>query len=263
MPKATQDRDDSISTHTGLSKGRLSAMFNCTTLFLDQHLQEFRYVTFGLAAAGVILTARSIHMFKQFQHAKEIPAHFFAKNVRLQGIVKNISRDGTLSVEHIPVVTIRWIRFFNREKRLDLPVKVSGVSLTPGGLPWLHKNLMGGHIWFRLLQEDQHFVHCIVTKRKNLIRNICVNEELVKKGLGTVQLPNSQNKNSLTEKFSKRLLEAEKYAKRKGLGKWERPPVMERAKDKVKEYKTGAINRFKGAMRDVWQKVTSWKKPSS
>ncbi|CAH1777899.1 unnamed protein product [Owenia fusiformis] len=78
---------------------------------------------------------------------------------------------------------------------------------------------------------SKEVLHCIVWSRKNIFRNICLNEHLIREGYAKVchieNLPNDK----LYIKFSERLLKIEINAEKKGKGVWKQPPLIERYKD--------------------------------
>ncbi|KAL4647003.1 hypothetical protein GN956_G8387, partial [Arapaima gigas] len=178
----------------------------------------------ALAAAGVVLLARSVKLVPKFGAASEIPPWFVEKNVRLRGRVRGLSHTG-LWVEHIPIrVPLLSPLLEKRHSDGLLDVRLAGVDLTEDGRSWLREKLTPADtVWFRLLHREADTLDCLVSVSRNAFFHLCVNEELLRLGLGrTVPITGLHYRSRLYWGLHKRLLRAEAQAERRGRGLWKR-----------------------------------------
>ncbi|XP_074655890.1 protein C3orf33 homolog isoform X2 [Tubulanus polymorphus] len=216
---------------------------------------------YGVGVVGVVVIVKNVYMFNQFAHATEIPARFIQRNVRLRGTVHSISADGILQVKHIPIATLKWLKYFKPAKTGLLPVKLAAVNLTESAYPWIHDTLTSKHIWFRLIHrpDSAETVHCIVTTDKSFWSAIKVNENLVRNGLANVHdVSEYPNENKLVLRFIDKLHKAESYAKRKGKGVWKRPSLKERVSERISDYKDDIRDWFHGKLQTI-RSLFPWK----
>ncbi|KAK3769852.1 hypothetical protein RRG08_036902 [Elysia crispata] len=188
--------------------------------FIDAHLRELKWTSYGLAGLGIIIVLRRVKSTTKFSHMADIPTHFISKNYRLQGHVRNISDNGELLVEHVPI--LQWNFLSSKVKGGNLlKVNIAGVSLTPVAVKWVTDRVLHKNVWFRLLQAGDAVLDCDVTLKKSWLRgHFSISEELVKHGLCSVRHyhtpPSSQAYNQLLT----RLLALEHKAQGKGKGLW-------------------------------------------
>ncbi|GFN87675.1 hypothetical protein PoB_001418100 [Plakobranchus ocellatus] len=129
--------------------------------FIDGHLRELRWTAYSLAGLGVFLVLRRVKATTKFTHVSNIPKHFFSKNYRLQGKVRNVSECGQLLVEHVPIIRLNLFTSDAESNHL-LAVNVAGVSVTPEAVQWLRRTAQDQSVWFRLLQANDASVDCDV-----------------------------------------------------------------------------------------------------
>ncbi|CAL8362647.1 unnamed protein product [Merluccius merluccius] len=204
--------------------------------FADEHLTVVRSISTGLALAGVVLIARSIKLTSKFGAASEVPAHFIRGNVSLRGRVRTIS-DGGLEVEHVPVVLPTVTSLFSkRVSSSSLAVRLAGVEPTPEGKVWLQRRLAPAQmVWLKLISREDNILHCLVSHSKGAFWSLCVNEELLRLGLGrTIPVCGVAPDSRLYWRLHRRLLRAESKAEKKGRGLWRQPGFWERARDSVR-----------------------------
>ncbi|XP_029111105.1 protein C3orf33 homolog isoform X2 [Scleropages formosus] len=184
----------------------------------------------ALAAAGVIVLARSVRLMTKFGAASEIPAWFVEKNVRLRGCVRRVTETG-LQVEHVPI-RVPLLSPLLGKRHVDglLDVRLAGVDVAEEGRAWLRQNLMATDmVWLRLIRREADTVDCLVSVSRNMLLNTCVNEELLRLGLGkTVPITGLHYRSRLYWGLHKRLLRAEAQAERRGRGLWKRQSVWTR-----------------------------------
>uniref|UniRef100_A0A3B3QUF9 Chromosome 3 open reading frame 33 n=1 Tax=Paramormyrops kingsleyae TaxID=1676925 RepID=A0A3B3QUF9_9TELE len=177
-----------------------------------------------LAIAGVVIIARSIKLTAKFGTASEIPAYFIERNVSLRGRVRRVTDKG-LEVEHTPI-KIPVLSSLLGKCRPDslLDVRLAGVQVTAEGWAWLRDHLTSTEtVWFRLIRRDDNTLDCLVSlgRVSGVVFNTCVNEELLRLGLGrTVPVVGLHHGSRLYWRVHRRLLRAEVQAERRGRGLW-------------------------------------------
>ncbi|KAJ8367996.1 hypothetical protein SKAU_G00080240 [Synaphobranchus kaupii] len=151
----------------------------------DDHLTVVRNISTGLAIAGIIILARSIRLITKFGAASEIPARFIEKNVSLRGRVRSVTESG-LEVEHVPInVPLLSPLLKKRQSDALLDVRLAGVELTEEGRAWLGQQLKPTEtVWFRLIRREAEALDCLVSVSRGAVFNTCLNEELLRLGLG-------------------------------------------------------------------------------
>ncbi|KAG9338743.1 hypothetical protein JZ751_025412 [Albula glossodonta] len=116
-----------------------------------------------------------------------------------------------------------------------LNVRLAGVELTEEGWAWLRQRLSPTEtVWFRLIGREADALECLVSVSRGLVFNTCVNEELLRLGLGkTVPLLGLHHHSRLYWRLHKRLLKAEVRAEKKGRGLWKGKSLRERASESI------------------------------
>ncbi|NXH20502.1 CC033 protein, partial [Bucco capensis] len=205
----------------------------------DAHLSLLRNLSTGMAVAGVLVLARSVRMTTKFTSAVDIPVEFVKKNVKLRGKIHHITEKG-LEVEHIPISIpfITWIQKKWQSKGLLL-VRLAGVELAPSGMAWLQQELKPKQmIWFQLLAREDLALECLVLVNKGRLLSVCLNEEILRQGLGrAARIEGLHHESHLYWKLHKRLLQAEIKALKKQKGIWEEESYSERIRDSISNNK--------------------------
>ncbi|XP_076850854.1 protein C3orf33 homolog isoform X2 [Brachyhypopomus gauderio] len=193
--------------------------------FVDDNLSLIRNISTVLAVAGVITIARSIKLMTRFGSPSEIPVQFIEKTISIRGKVRRVTERG-LEVGHVPVyVPLVSHLLTNRQPVSPLDVRLAGVELTPQGHDWLAQRLRVGEIvWLRLIGRQGESLHCLVSVSRGVLFNTCVNEEVLRLGLGrTAPLHGLDPHSRLCWKLHRRLLRSERKAERQGEGLWKEP----------------------------------------
>ncbi|XP_033006379.1 protein C3orf33 homolog isoform X2 [Lacerta agilis] len=202
----------------------------------DEHLTLVRNISTGMAIAGVILLAKSVKLTTKFTTAMEIPVEFIEKNVKLRGRLHRISERG-LEIEHVPI-TLPIISSLQRRWNSDglLLIRLAGVELTPDGTVWLKEEVKPPQMmWFQLLGRKDLVLDCLVVVSKGRFSSICLNEEILRRGLGkTVRIDGLAHESRIYWKLHKRLLRAELKAVRKNKGIWREETLIEKLKERIR-----------------------------
>ncbi|KAJ8410734.1 hypothetical protein AAFF_G00186910 [Aldrovandia affinis] len=201
----------------------------------DDHLTVVKNVSTGLAIVGIIILARSIKLITKFGAASEIPARFIERNVSLRGRVHRVTESG-LKVEHVPInIPLLSPLLKKRQPEAFLDVRLAGVELSEEGHAWLRQQLRPTEtVWFRLIRREAEVLDCLVSVSRGVVFNTCVNEELLRLGLGrTVPLVGLHHQSRLYWRLHKRLLKAEIRAEKKGKGLWKEKGLRERATEAI------------------------------
>ncbi|XP_002737536.1 protein C3orf33 homolog [Saccoglossus kowalevskii] len=238
-------------------------LLRSTTNFVDNHIQAFRSLSTVIALIGVGYIIKSTRPFSKFRHVRGIPKEFIKKNVRLRGYVKSVTNEH-LNVEHIPIIEVKRFRWMGAVTKQDseclLPVKIGGVELLEGAVPFLQLNAEKKHIWFVLLKlNTEGSVDCAVTVSKGWFRRININEAIVKEGLGKATPIEGITKHKRYLKLSQKLIKAEISAERKGKGIWTKPPRWEMFKNSIHMTAANVATRLRRRGNDsklfLWQRI--------
>ncbi|NXS99753.1 CC033 protein, partial [Jacana jacana] len=193
----------------------------------------------GMAVAGVLVLARSVRMTTKFTRASDIPVGFVEKNVKLRGRLHHITEKG-LEVEHIPI-SVPFVTSIQRKWQSKglLLVRLAGVELAPSGMAWLQQELKPKQIiWFQLLGREDLALECLVLVNKGRFLSVCLNEEILRQGLGrTAPIEGLHHDSRLYWKLHKRLLQAELKALKKSKGIWREESYSERIRDCISSNK--------------------------
>ncbi|XP_074690499.1 protein C3orf33 homolog isoform X2 [Strix aluco] len=175
----------------------------------------------------------------KFTSALDIPVEFVEKNVKLRGTLHHITEKG-LEVEHIPI-SIPFITSIQRKWQSKglLLVRLAGVELAPSGMAWLQQELKPRQmVWFQLLGRDDLALECLVLVNKGRFLSVCLNEEILRQGLGrTARIEGLHHDSRLYWKLHKRLLRAELRALKKNKGIWKGESYSERIRDRISNNK--------------------------
>ncbi|NXW56142.1 CC033 protein, partial [Eurystomus gularis] len=175
----------------------------------------------------------------KFTSALDIPVEFIQKNVKLRGKCHHVTEKG-LEVEHIPI-SIPLITAIQRKWQSKglLLVRLAGVELAPGGMAWLQQELKPKQtVWFQLLGREDSALECLVVVNKGRFLSICLNEEILRQGLGrAARIEGLHHDSRLYWKLHKRLLRAELKALKKHKGIWEEESYSERVRNRVSNSK--------------------------
>lgn len=218
IDRAQNDKKHSFNIITAVSK------------FADENLTLIRSISTGLAIAGVIVTARSIRLLTKFGSPSEIPVRFIERNVSLRGKVRRVTEKG-LEVEHIPIhVPLLSPLLTKCQVTTPLRVRLAGVDVTPEGREWLTETLGRNElVWLRLIGRQDENLHCLVSLSGRLLFNPCINEQILRLGLGrTAPLHGIDPRSRFYWRLQARLLKCERRAERKGQGLWKRESLREK-----------------------------------
>lgn len=215
--------------------------------FIDEHIREVQYGIYGLAFIGSVIVIRSLRVFGRFRRAHDIPSSFISKNVTLRGIVRRVNpENGALMVEHIPVIQIR------KDVRPDelLPVALTGVRVGSLGYQWLDIAVRNQSVGFTLLAVNpRKEVECTVTPSEGLLKNRCLNTEIVQLGLAQVasKAKYLQN-NKIYSSLYTRLLHLENKALRERNGVWSTIPLPQSGSSLRNSFN----KMFQGSFEKFW-----------
>ncbi|XP_007502397.1 protein C3orf33 homolog isoform X3 [Monodelphis domestica] len=173
--------------------------------------------------------------------SSDIPEEFIKNNVKLQGRLRRITENG-LKVEHTPI-TVPLISRWRKQPYGVLLVKIAGVELTEAGWGWLQKELKPSQkLWFQLLAKENSALLCLLLVEKGRFFNVCLNEEILRRGLGrTVLIKELDHESKIFWTVHKNLLKAELKAMKKGEGLW-------KEQSEIVTY----VKKFKGSWREIW-----------
>ncbi|NXM71026.1 CC033 protein, partial [Serilophus lunatus] len=184
----------------------------------------------GAAVAAVLLLARSLRVTTKVTRPLDIPVEFVEKNVKLRGKLHQVTEKG-LEVEHVPI-SIPFITAILRKWQPEgvLLVRLAGVEVAPSGTAWLQRELSPQqHMWIQLLGRDSSALECLVLVNKGWFVSLCLNEELLRRGLGrAARIEGLPHESSLYWKLHKRLLQAELKALKKNQGLWKEEEKSEK-----------------------------------
>ncbi|KAG7333509.1 hypothetical protein KOW79_003644 [Hemibagrus wyckioides] len=223
MPDSCSDRTEKDKKHS------LNIIAEVSKL-ADENLSLIRSISTCLAVAGVIVIARSIRLMSKFGSPSEIPSRFIEKNVSLRGKVRSVTERG-LEVEHVPIhIPLLSPLLTKRQVTTPLRVHLAGVDLTPEGREWLAETLRTDEmVWLRLISRQDESLHCLVSLGGRLLFNPCINEEILRLGLGrTAPLHGLDPRSRLYWRLHTRLLKCELRAERKGQGFWKQESLREK-----------------------------------
>lgn len=202
------------------------------TTFMDRYIREAKWVAYGVGSVGLLLVLRGVHATDVFSAAKDIPKRFIKNNVQLKGRVVSMEVNGTLSIAHQPMLSIKpkWFQRFYKTK--PLPVELAYISLSPLGQQWIGNNVMGKKVLFQPLaiQEKSPLLEDSVQAAvyiPKVFRKTCVNEELIREGLCKVSYDFQQDMCQLSPAQSQlldRLIALESAACKKERGMWKSLP---------------------------------------
>uniref|UniRef100_U3J677 Chromosome 3 open reading frame 33 n=1 Tax=Anas platyrhynchos platyrhynchos TaxID=8840 RepID=U3J677_ANAPP len=192
----------------------------------------------------------------KFTNAVDIPVEFIEKNVKLRGKIHHVTEKG-LEVEHIPI-TIPIVTSIQRKWQSKglLLVRLAGVELAPSGMVWLQKELKPSQmVWFQLLGREDLALECRVLVNKGRFLSVCLNEEILRQGLGrTARIEGLHHDSRLYWKLHKRLLRAELKALKKNKGIWQEESFSERVRDCISNNKWGDLDWSWKRIQKIYKK---------
>ncbi|XP_071510573.1 protein C3orf33-like [Diadema antillarum] len=231
--------------------------FGHFTHFVDEHLHIVRAGVLIAGLTGVLLIGRSVRLMKTFYTVSDIPEEFISKQMRLRGKVKGHGRDH-LHVEHLPIVkktTLgRGLKGEKKGKKSSLPIYLAGVDLSVADMAHVvNMAPVGSLLWFRMLSVNkEQGLECIVSQRKNFLRSLILNEQLVRQGLATVRPPDpSQELSPAAVRLMQQLFKAELYAEEKAKGIWARLSLVERLRERATATRDSARDRVQRGVRTI------------
>ncbi|TSK38416.1 Protein C3orf33 [Bagarius yarrelli] len=246
IDRTDNDKKQSINIITVISK------------FADENLTLVRSISTGLAVAGVIITARSIRLLTKFGSPSEIPVRFIERNVSIRGKVRSVTEKG-LEVEHIPIyVPLLSPLLTKRQVTTPLCVHLAGVDVTPEGRDWLCETLGRDEpVWLRLIGREDENLHCLVSLSRRLLFNPCINEQILRLGLGrTAPLCGIDPNSRIYWRLQARLLKCEHQAERKGQGLWKQESLREKLTQAYR--KNSVITALKRILNWVLRTKDKW-----
>ncbi|NXJ76473.1 CC033 protein, partial [Trogon melanurus] len=171
----------------------------------------------------------------KFTSALDIPVEFVKKNVKLRGELHHVTEEG-LAVEHVPI-SIPFLTSIQRKWQSKglLLVRLAGVELAPSGVAWLQQELKPKQVmWFQLLGREDLTLECLVLVNKGRFLSVCLNEEILRRGLGrTARIEGLHHHSRLYWKLHKKLLQAEFKALKKKKGIWKEESYSETIRDRL------------------------------
>jgi len=152
----------------------------------------------------------------------KFPNLLLKKHIALRGVVKSVSTDGSLNVDHIPIISMPWHRKVNDERLLNLSFAAMNPSLS--GTFWLKLNVENKMVWFKVVHKHEDDIKCIVSLQKKALFKKSLNAELMERGLASV-LPFDQllYRNKTYKELHKNLTSSQSKAKRRNCGVWYKP----------------------------------------
>jgi len=200
--------------------------------FLDRNVRYLNYVPYALGTAGLFIICKKLRITEKFTSNNQIPRDFLAKRIKLRGRVTEVGADGTLHIDHTPIISHKWLKNTSKQAG-QLKVRLLGVhcpsnKVEPQASSILN-NLKDQEVWFKLWHKDadmktkEDVLYCIVTKNKWPF-NTNLNTECLRTGLARCPpdlkyVGEDVLANRMRSKFSK----AENYAIKKRVGIWHDP----------------------------------------
>ena len=171
---------------------------------------------------------RTFFQFSHFKTAADIPAHFFRRGIRVNGVVKNlsVSREGNivLAVNHTPIVSLSPAR----KIKGTIPVQVASVSVDPGQK---NKAVVSaeealaraqGKVRFCPLDISGDTVAAIVYVNRRVLHNADLGRNLVSLGLASsAPFDTALAGHKIYEKYYARLVKLENAASKRKIGMWQ------------------------------------------
>ena len=214
---------------------------------LDQYAPIIvRGAVIGTGLLGIAVFARSLRLFTQFQHGRDIPEEFIRKGVRLRGRLSTVEEDGSLRVCHQPLARLPRLFTLGRQTYPGLlTLRLAGVEVSGAGTSFLRQNLgseyagNGKILSFSLIhrspKEERDAVYAEVTSKLGTFPwwSYNINQELVRRGLARV--PSTAVPEHVTllrqspaySRLVNQLLISERIADRRGVGMWQRDTWVE------------------------------------
>ncbi|CAG2122326.1 unnamed protein product [Medioppia subpectinata] len=116
----------------------------------------------GLIGAGIAL--RSIRFATKFFDNNRIPNSFIKKSIALRGVVKSVSTDGSLNIDHLPIIPMPWHRRVNNDRLLN--ISLAAIKPSISGTFWLKLNVENKIVWFKAINRLDGDIKCLVSNEK-------------------------------------------------------------------------------------------------
>lgn len=216
-------------------------------IFSETHTKSIKVITYGISGITLAIALHRIRPFSKFRNPSSIPSHFFHKKVPLQGTVKRIepSHGTLLMVDHKPLIALPRLN-----NKTFLPIKIAGLNVTSNGINWLQAIINGQSISFVPLFSTKEYLSCIiVTASQQNKEQIRIGEDLIRLGFAVVE--QDSLKSMLDDKnvlyYQKRLLNAQKRAKRERNGYWQftkKPTLLWKVQQNLNEQIKRILSKF-------------------
>ncbi|XP_076656952.1 protein C3orf33 homolog [Halictus rubicundus] len=220
--------------------------------YSEIHTETIKVITYGISGIALVIALHRVRPFSKFRSPSSIPCHFMHKKVPLQGTVKRIepSHGTLLMVDHKPLIALPRL---NNKK--FLPIKIAGLNVTSNGINWLQTIINGQNINFIPLFSTKEYLNCIVaTTLQQNKEQIRIGEDLVRLGFAVVEQDSLKsmldNKDVLY--YQKRLLNAQKRAKRERNGYWQftkQPTLLWKIQQSLNEKVERILSKFTARFR--------------
>eukprot|EP00112_Aurelia_sp_Birch-Aquarium-sp1_P000227 Seg1019.2 transcript_id=Seg1019.2/GoldUCD/mRNA.D3Y31 product="Protein C3orf33" protein_id=Seg1019.2/GoldUCD/D3Y31 len=201
--------------------------------FLDHNIRIVRYTVSVVAVTGVVVILRKTYAFSVFNSIHEIPKNIIERNSTLRGTAQEIVDDRLINLQHLPIFyrDMESRKRYFGQKSAPFKVAIAGIKPCSGCLEHLQSNIQDRYLKVIPLGISENALESIVyLKKGSFRRSICINEDLVLRGLAIVQHDTELSTSNAYLKLSQRLLAAEMRADRKGKGVWKRPSYVQRLK---------------------------------
>lgn len=209
-------------------------LLNKVSTILDKNVRVLQYTAPVLASVGIVILLRRTHAFSMFNSVHKIPKSIISHNWNLRGVVEGVVDERILSVQHIPIFfrnLKRRKRFFGQDP-LPMHVAIAGLEPRTGCWEYLQKEVLLQPIRIVPLGIGSNNGECleavIFLKKTFFSRSVCLNEEIIKRGLAVVHYNQDLSQSKAYMNLSRRLLRAELYADKKGIGLWKRLSTWQR-----------------------------------
>jgi hypothetical protein len=193
----------------------------------------------GTATLGAYLFIRNSRLFAKFEHVSKIPKDFIRKELELKGMVREVTPNGYIRIEHRPVISLPRIFASKSKKPIGLlNLRLAGIDISKAGLSYISKDirLENKPVTFTVIKPTENnsdAVDADITYKKSVLGRVNLNVDLVRRGYARVFAPENPvhlkalQHNSAYSRLITRLLTSEKVADRRGIGVWERESFVE------------------------------------
>ncbi|XP_054159465.1 protein C3orf33 homolog [Oppia nitens] len=210
------------------------SLIEMVTNYMDNHLMEARLAIGAVGIIGAGIALRGIRFATKFSDNKKIPKSFIRKQIRLRGVVKSVANDGSLDIDHIPLIAMPW----HKKNDKLLSVSLAAIRPTISGTYWLKLNAENRNVWFKVIHKRDTDLLCVVSPQKKILSKKSLNAELVERGLASVVPLESSSlsllaRNKAYSELHKSLVVSQTKAKRNNSGIWYKPTKLDQIKHSV------------------------------